>query len=347
MTLAPNTVNKVWVIKNSTSGSQSISISQGSGSNVTIGNGATVMVYTDGAGSGAAVTQVDLLGGGGGTLTGDLDFADNVKAQFGDSQDLQIYHDGSNSYINDGGTGNLFLGGTNLYLRSATGENYLGAVQDGAVTLYYDNSTKLATTSSGVTVTGTVTADGVSLGDNEKALFGAGNDLEIFHDGSNSFIDDAGTGVLSIRSNSISLGKYTGENLATFVADGAVTLYYDNSAKFETTSYGVDISGSAVADTQTAGSITGSTTLDFDTYQNFVLTLTGNITLANPTTEKVGQSGFIAITQTGGYTVSLGTDYETAGGAGITLSASGTDLIPYIVIASGRILLGTPQLAFA
>jgi hypothetical protein len=99
--------------------------------------------------------------------------------------------------------------------------------------------------------------------------------------------------------------------------------------------------------TQVAGSITGSTTLDFATYQNFVLTLTGSITLANPTTEQVGQSGFITFIQTGGYTVSLGTDYETAGGAGITLSASGTDVVPYIVAASGRILLGAPQLAFA
>ena len=99
--------------------------------------------------------------------------------------------------------------------------------------------------------------------------------------------------------------------------------------------------------TQVAGSITGSTTLDFATYQNFVLTLTGSITLDNPTTEQVGQSGFITFIQTGGYTVSLGTDYETAGGAGITLSASGTDVVPYIVAASGRILLGAPQLAFA
>ena len=98
--------------------------------------------------------------------------------------------------------------------------------------------------------------------------------------------------------------------------------------------------------TQTA-SVTGSTVLDFDTYQNFVLTLTGNTTLANPSTEAVGQSGFIAITQTGGYTLSLGTDYETAGAAGITLSASGTDLVPYLVIATDRILLGAPQLAFA
>lgn len=98
--------------------------------------------------------------------------------------------------------------------------------------------------------------------------------------------------------------------------------------------------------TQTA-SVSGATTLDFDTYQNFVLTLTGNTTLSNPSTEAVGQSGFLSITQTGGYTLSLGTDYETAGGAGITLSASGTDLVPYLVIATDRILLGAPQLAFA
>ena len=103
--------------------------------------------------------------------------------------------------------------------------------------------------------------------------------------------------------------------------------------------------------TDTDTTNTGSVTLNFDTNQNFVLTLTGNVTLANPTTESVGQSGFIVFIQdgTGGRTVSLGTDYETAGGAGLTLSstASTTDVVPYIVAASGRILLGTPQLAFA
>lgn len=103
--------------------------------------------------------------------------------------------------------------------------------------------------------------------------------------------------------------------------------------------------------TDTDATNTGSVTLDFDTNQNFVLTLTGNVTLANPTTEAVGQSGFIVFIQdgTGGRTVSLGTDYETAGGAGLTLSsaASATDVVPYIVAASGRILLGTPQLAFS
>jgi len=107
----------------------------------------------------------------------------------------------------------------------------------------------------------------------------------------------------------------------------------------------------AVAATQTNADATGNITLDFDTYQNFVLTLTGNVTLANPTTEKVGQSGFIVCVQdgTGGRTLSLGSDYETAGAAGITLStaASTTDIVPYVTMADGRILLGTPQLAFA
>ena len=112
----------------------------------------------------------------------------------------------------------------------------------------------------------------------------------------------------------------------------------------------VSLSAAATGSTQTANA-TGSTTLDFSTYQNFVLTLTGNVTLDNPTTEAVGQSGFIVLVQdaTGGRTVSLGTDYETAGGAGLTVSsaASTTDIVPYVVTASNRILLGAPQLAFS
>jgi len=103
--------------------------------------------------------------------------------------------------------------------------------------------------------------------------------------------------------------------------------------------------------TQTAGSQTGSVTLDFDTYQNFVLTATGNVTLANPSTEAVGQSGIIVFIQdgTGSRTLSLGTDYETAGGAGLTIStaANAVDVIPYFVKAAGSIQLGAPQLAFA
>tara|TARA_A100001011_G_scaffold260704_1_gene269204 strand:+ start:607 stop:1563 length:957 start_codon:yes stop_codon:yes gene_type:complete len=108
--------------------------------------------------------------------------------------------------------------------------------------------------------------------------------------------------------------------------------------------------GAAVGATLTDTTNTGNITLDFNAYQNFVLTFTGNVTLDNPTTESTGQSGFIVIIQdgTGSRTLSLGTDFETAGSAGITLSttASARDIIPYAVSASGSIILGAVQKAF-
>ena len=99
-------------------------------------------------------------------------------------------------------------------------------------------------------------------------------------------------------------------------------------------------------------SITGSTTLDFATNQNFVLTLTGAVTLANPTTELVGQTGFIVFIQdgTGGRAVSLDTQYKTVGGVNtLTLSsaANAIDIVPYVVSAADSILLGASQLAFS
>ena len=90
-----------------------------------------------------------------------LEFADSAKAIFGTGADLEIYHSGSHSYINDAGTGNLYLAGDNLALTSAgTSESYLQAVKDGAVTLYHDNVARLATTAAGVSITGTATMSG-------------------------------------------------------------------------------------------------------------------------------------------------------------------------------------------
>jgi len=107
---------------------------------------------------------------------------------------------------------------------------------------------------------------------------------------------------------------------------------------------------SVVATTQTANA-TGSTTLDLDAYQNFILTLTGAVTLANPTTGRVGQSGFIVFIQdaTGNRVLSLGSNFETVNGNGITLSttANATDMVPYTYVSSTRILLGAPQQAFS
>ena len=138
-----------------------------------------------------------------------------------------------------------------------------------------------------------------------------------------------------------------------FGNDQDATIEYDEDGDDQLKIGGKPIAftNAAVGKTDTDTSNSGSVTLDFDANQNFVLTLTGNVTLANPTTEKVGQSGFIAFIQdgTGSRTVTLGTDYESAGGSGITLTAtaSATDLVPYVIVAANRVLLGTPQLAFS
>ena len=224
-----------------------------------------------------------------------------------------------------------------------------GSSTDNAVTRFNGTSGETVQ-NSGVTLDD---SNHLSFPDDAKAQFGGSNDLQIYHDASHSYINDAGTGNLKIASSQIDLlgGTDAGETMATFVDDGAVTLYHDNTAKIATSATGVSITGTLLATTDTDTSNTGSVTLDFAANQNFVLTLTGNVTLANPSTEQVGQAGVIVCIQdgTGSRTLSLGTDYETAGGAGITLStaASAVDVIPYFVKASGSIQLGAVQLAFA
>jgi len=80
------------------------------------------------------------------------------RIALGASAHGQVYHDGTNFLIQETGSGNLLIDGSNISLRSATSENYINCAANGAVTLYHDNSTKLATTATGVTVTGTVAA---------------------------------------------------------------------------------------------------------------------------------------------------------------------------------------------
>ena len=97
----------------------------------------------------------------------------------------------------------------------------------------------------------------INFGDSDKANFGVGSDLQIYHDGSNSYIDDAGTGALVIRSNEIQVQKYTGETLASFIADGTAQLRYDNGLKLATTATGVTVTGAVTSTTSAVGSTAG------------------------------------------------------------------------------------------
>ena len=100
----------------------------------------------------------------GDTMTGALNFNDNVNANFGASNDLQIYHSGTGSFIDNAGTGTLFVRGNPLKLQKYTGEAYIDCFNDGAVRLYYDNAQKLTTTSTGVSVTGDLSVSGSIAG---------------------------------------------------------------------------------------------------------------------------------------------------------------------------------------
>jgi len=98
-------------------------------------------------------------------MTGNATFGDNNKAIFGADSDLQIYHDGSKSLISDQGTGNLVIAADNFEVNNASNnENKIIARTNGNVELFYDNSAKLATTATGIDVTGEVASTTIKLG---------------------------------------------------------------------------------------------------------------------------------------------------------------------------------------
>ena len=179
---------------------------------------------------------------GGCTVTGDLLITDDLTVQdnllmgdtdkiaMGDSSDFEIHHDGSNSYISNA-TGDIIIenSGTNtsnqLRFRARTGEESIVAHGNAQVELYYDNTKRFETQSSGAQVNGTLTVDGnlsaysannnslglhghrwndifikasVDLADSGQIRLGDSDDLKLYHNGSHSYIEHGGTGHLFI-----------------------------------------------------------------------------------------------------------------------------------------------------
>ena len=154
---------------------------------------------------------------------------DNIELRLGTNQDLRIEHTGSDGTITNF-TGSLTIqnntDNSDIIFKSDNGS--------GGTTAYLtlDGSTEK-----------NVFSKDAFFGDNVKALFGAGSDLEIFHDTGNSIIKDNGTGDLYLMASSAVRITNIGasEHYAKFIENGAVELYHDNSKKFETTSTGANI----------------------------------------------------------------------------------------------------------
>ena len=250
-----------------------------------------------------------------------LEFADNAKAEFGTGGDLEIYHDGTDNHI-------VSTNGQ-INIQTNSTEDSIQCIPNDAVKLYYDNVLQVKTTSTGL-----------GLLDNKRVDFGDSSDLQIYHDGSNSYIDDTGTGNLLVRGNNIELHKYTGEDYLKCIANGAVELYHDNVKKIETASGGISLTGGAAANI-TALSDGATITIDMATACHHSVTLGGNRTFAAPSNQVVGQTGSIFITQdgTGSRTASFNSAFKFVGGTAPTLSttAAAIDRIDYIIKASSVI----------
>jgi len=197
-------------------------------------------------------------------------------------------------------------------------------------------------TNTGKDITWDESDDALEFSDNVKANFGASNDLSIYHDASNSYIDDAGTGALRIRGSAVEIKKQAAdETCAVFTADGSVDLYYDNTKEFATKSAGVKLFGHSEAVQNALGNVNSNPTFDFTVANYITMTLTGNVTVQNPTTESIGQSGSIIITQdgTGSRTCAWQSQFKWVGGTAPTLTttASAVDRIDYVVTAADTI----------
>jgi len=132
----------------------------------------------------------------------------------------------------------------------------------------------------------------IFLGDNKKANFGAGNDLQIYHDGTQSIIEDAGTGQLKILAeNTLYMGSATGtEKYIRALKNGIVELSYDNSAKLTTSSTGIDVTGTAVTDGLT---VAGNVSVDGGTIKldgNYP-TGTNNVAMGDTALDSIGTGG--------------------------------------------------------
>lgn len=276
------------------------------------------------------------------TLTGDsanvfwdksqnqLEFADDAKAIFGTGTDLQIYHNGQDSYIQDSGTGDIIIYGS--------GETLARFKDDGGVTLFHNDLPQFDTVGTGVSVinqisvgaTATfdakvITGTGATVGfgstayfkDDAKLSFGAGADLDIWHDGSHSYIKDTkSAGNLYLQSSNLLINNQA--NNATMIkaeAGSNVELYYAGTKTFETSTLGVKVSTGSTLQTNGAASFAG------------IVTANGGLRVGSAVTIGInnGNAGFTGIVTANKFIGDgSGLTGVTGSGSGVVVKDSGS-----------------------
>ena len=293
-------------------------------------------------------------------VTGHTEWQDNYEVRLGNGADLKLYHDGTNSYI-DGGTGDTYIrgNGDDLYLRAADdvfiqtqgGETAAKFIGNGAAQLHYNNSQKFATKSDGVDITGelqcdSLDVDGVAditgnvtlhanldLQDNDQIRLGTGDDLKLYHDGTDGLIvNDTNALVLKNNANDASIYLQTDNGsggTTNYIrcngSTGDVILYQYGSQKLQTFSSGVDITGELQCDSldvDGGANITGNVDIngnirhngDTNTYFGFSSNDNFRIVTAGAERFRITSTGAIAIEGSSNY-----------GSSGQVLTSNGND----------------------
>ena len=234
------------IVNADVSGSAAIDVSKISGAMPSAGGSFTNDVTFTGASANIVFDKSDNA----------LEFADQAEARFGGNNDLRLYHDGHSIIRNDESGAAFFIAShETIIANTAFSESQAKFFQNGTVELYYDNSKKFETTSGGVTVTGKIFADSLDMGDDERVLLGTSDDLQVYHDGSNSYLKavSSGTGDLYIFADgkNIYLRPKSGEDGIKVIPDGAVELYFNNSLRLSTTANGVTLGHNLLLDNAT------------------------------------------------------------------------------------------------
>ena len=177
-------------------------------------------------------------------------FPDGTHIGLGNSVDLAIYHDSANSYLSQNGTGSLILqhavADGDIIFKADDGTGTVTpyiTLDGGATNVLFSVDTML--NGGGNYIQVDVSDDSLKFADNAKIKLGTGLDLQIYHDGSNSYIDDTGTGNLYVRGDAQILlsAPSGGEVYAKFIKDGACEFRHNDSKKLETTAAGVAVTG--------------------------------------------------------------------------------------------------------
>ena len=211
------TASKIYIVTNAVG--QAATLKTASGTGIAIPNGATMLLFCDGTNVVEGINNVT------GTLTTAAITASGAITSTGD-----ITAAGTLNATGDPAAGDdAAMGYTAAEGLILTGQ---GSTSD--ITVKNDADATVFTVPTGT--------DDILFPDNAKAIWGAGSDLQVYHDASHSYIVDNGTGNLKIQGTQIDL-LGSGETMATFVDDGAATLYYDDSAKIATASGGVAVTG--------------------------------------------------------------------------------------------------------